>query len=90
MLDTETARAYCSPIDGGTDAASHRRNDMKWTTRAAFITKQGGSWSWVKWTHFDPNKHAAILAKAKELGAVAWDFGQADHFEADRYPHGSR
>lgn len=61
---------------------------MRFTTRAPFLV--GGRWRWVRWTHAEANHHAAILAKASELGAVAWDFGQADHFETARYPFGSR
>jgi len=59
------------------------------TCRAAFVVS--GRWTWVKWTGMgDGNKHAFILGKAAELGATGWDFGQADYFEADRYPHWSR
>jgi hypothetical protein len=53
-------------------------------TNAAFVVN--GKWTWVKWTHREPNKHAAIIGKAKELGATGWDFGQADHYPLDQYP----
>lgn len=46
-------------------------------TRAAFQIK--GRWKWVTWTHHHGNKHAAIIEKAKELGADRWDYGNADH-----------
>jgi hypothetical protein len=32
-----------------------------------------GRWSWVRWTHRNPNKREAIIAKAEELGASGWD-----------------
>ena len=44
------------------------------------------NWSWLKWDHKEPSKHAAIIDKAKEIGAVGWDFGQADHFRTDEWP----
>jgi hypothetical protein len=47
-------------------------------TTAPFLMPSGG-WVWVTWTNSIPNKHAAILEKKEELGAVAADFGQADH-----------
>lgn len=59
-----------------------------YTTNAPFLVKN--NWQWVRWTHSEPNRHAAILDKAKELNASAWDFGQADHYETSRYPFGSR
>ncbi len=61
------------------------RNAFK--TRAAFIVKPGGPWIWLTWDHNDPNKHGAILDKAKEIGAVGWDFSQAYHDFADRFRH---
>jgi hypothetical protein len=39
----------------------------------------GRSWTWHVWTHAHANKHAAIIEKARELRATAWDFGNADH-----------
>lgn len=51
------------------------KNSFK--TRAAFQIK--GRWKWYTWTHEEPNKHAAIIEKAKELGAERWDYGNADH-----------
>jgi hypothetical protein len=51
------------------------KNSFK--TRAAF--QIGGRWKWVTWVHEEPNKHAAIIEKAKELGASRWDYGNADH-----------
>ena len=53
-------------------------------TSAAFLV--GGKWTWIKWDHANPNKHAAIIAKSKELDAQGHDFGQADHHEASRFP----
>ncbi len=52
-------------------------NNAAMKTRAAFLLN--GKWQWKTWTHGDGNKHAAIIAKATELGAEGWDFGQADH-----------
>jgi aryl-alcohol dehydrogenase-like predicted oxidoreductase len=51
-------------------------------TRAPFLVN--GRWQWHTWPNHEANKHAAILDKARELGASAWDFGQADHDFADR------
>ena len=51
-------------------------------TRAPFFLN--GKWGWLRWTNTEPNKHAAIAEKAREIGAVSWDAGQADHVEADR------
>lgn len=39
-----------------------------------------GKWIWPTWIQVSGevgNSHAAIIDKAKELGATAWDFGQA-------------
>jgi hypothetical protein len=55
-----------------------------WRTRAAFCLAAGRPWVWFTWTHPHGNKHAAIIEKATELQAVAWDFGQADHGQVDR------
>lgn len=41
-------------------------------------------WQWHTWTNYSGNSHKAIIEKAQELGATAWDFGQADHELADR------
>lgn len=57
---------------------------MKMKTKAAFRLPGNRGWSWVTWTHSEGNKHAAIIDKARELNATAWDFGQADHGEFDR------
>lgn len=46
-------------------------------TRAAFLVR--GRWQWHTWTHSHASKHAAIVEKARELGAAGWDFGNADH-----------
>jgi hypothetical protein len=54
----------------------------EWKTRAPFLV--AGSWRWITWTHGAANKHAAMIDKAKELGAQSWDYGQADHELADR------
>lgn len=48
-----------------------------WRTRAPF--RVGGRWRQVTWNHHHGNSHVAILEKARELNADAWDFGQADH-----------
>lgn len=52
-------------------------------TRAAFLVL--GAWQWVAWTHYEPNHHAAIIAKAAELSATGMDFGNADHGELSRW-----
>jgi hypothetical protein len=57
---------------------------IPYTTLAAFYIR--GRWTWVRWTNREPNSHAAIIRKANELGADAWDFGQAEHHETSRYP----
>lgn len=46
-------------------------------TTAAFSFDAGSTWRWFTWKHANGNKHAAIIAKAAEIGANAWDFGQA-------------
>lgn len=52
---------------------------------AAFLVQ--GRWVWTKWTAAsDGNKHAMILAKARELGAKGWDFGGADYHHVSEYP----
>lgn len=48
-------------------------------TRAAFSMNGGVTWTWHVWTHAHANKHSAIVEKARELDASAWDFGNADH-----------
>lgn len=53
-------------------------------TRAAFMVPGSRGWRWVTWTHNHGNKHAAIIEKATELSASAWDFGNADHAESSR------
>ena len=53
-----------------------------WRTRAPFMVDN--KWQWVTWNHHHGNKHAAIVEKAQELGATAWDYGQADHGELGR------
>lgn len=63
-------------------------NSNSWKCRAAFILAAGGAWTWITFTHEGAdlgNKHAAIIGKAKELGAVAWDFSQAEYDRADRF-----
>jgi hypothetical protein len=45
-------------------------------THAPFLV--GGSWTWLTWSH-DLDLHAAIVAKAAELGAASWDASQASH-----------
>ena len=76
----DVARPYSARSPGG----------RSYTTRAPFMRPGARGWSWIKWTHGHANKHAAILEKAKEIGATAWDFGQADHFPTSEYPHQSR
>jgi hypothetical protein len=63
-------------------------NKNSYTTRAAFL--RGGRWGWIRWTHGDANKHAAILGKATEIGAQGCDFGNADHDETSRYSFETR
>jgi hemolysin-activating ACP:hemolysin acyltransferase len=55
-------------------------------TKAAFSTNGGATWGFVSWAHSTPNKHEAIIAKARELRASSWDFGQATHAELARFP----
>jgi hypothetical protein len=62
--------------------------DLRYRTRAAFMLPGRRNWQWVTWTHREPNKHAAIIAKANELGATSWDFGNADHYSLADYPGG--
>jgi hypothetical protein len=57
---------------------------LSYTTLAAFQFKD--TWRWVRWTHNEPNHHKAIPLKGEELGANAWDFGQAEHHETSRFP----
>jgi len=57
---------------------------MTYTTKAAFLVRH--RWTWVKWRHAEPNSHAAITSKARELNADAWDFGNADHYPTDQFP----
>jgi hypothetical protein len=59
-----------------------------YTTRAPFLV--ANRWQWVRWTHADANKHAAIHAKAGELGAAATDPSQADHYPTREYPFATR
>ena len=59
---------------------------LTWRVRAAFSRNGGRTWFWLTWTTDTANKHAAIIAKARELGATAWDYGNADHVETDRSP----
>ncbi len=58
-------------------------NSTSFRTRAAFHIGTSG-WQWVTWTHRHGSKHAAIVEKAKEIGASAWDMGNADHAESSR------
>ena len=62
---------------------------MTFTTKAPFLMKSG-KWSWHTWTNNEPNKHAAMLTKQTEIGAIGCDFGQADHYEVDRFPKFTR
>lgn len=48
------------------------------TVTAAFSFNGGASWTWRTFDFAGGNKHAAIVQKAKEIGANAWDFSQAD------------
>jgi len=70
------------PESDGADGSAPRAQRAMWRTRAPFLID--GRWQWVSWTHASGSKHAAIVEKARELGASAWDFGQADHEQADR------
>lgn len=47
--------------------------------RAAFMMPGTGVWAWRTWRTSESSAHAAVHAKAAELGAVAWDWGNADH-----------
>lgn len=62
--------------------------DPRYKTRAAFMLPGRRGWSWITWEHRDPSKHAAIIKKARELGATSWDFGNADHYSMADYPAG--
>lgn len=55
---------------------------IEFRTRAPFLIDN--RWLWITWSNHHGNKHAAILEKATELSATAWDFGQADHYETSR------
>ncbi len=55
-------------------------------TKAAFMLPGKRNWTWITWTNRHANKHAAIVEKAKEIGATQSDFGQAEHHEIDRFP----
>jgi hypothetical protein len=69
----------------GRSAGAPRTLGMKttltWRMHAAFSRNGGRTWFWVTWTTGEPNKHAAIIDKARELGVNAWDFGNADKTE---------
>jgi hypothetical protein len=52
------------------------------TIRSAFLV--AGRWTWVRFSFAGGNKHAAIIAKANELGATAWDFGNAEVSDVHR------
>lgn len=64
------------------------RTAIPYRTRAAFLINN--HWAWHTWTHAEPNKHAAIIDKSKELGATCHDFGNADHEEEDRWNYATR
>lgn len=57
-------------------------------TRAAFMLPGRRGWTWITWTHHEPSKHAAIVKKARELGATGYDVGNADHHSVRDYPGG--
>lgn len=52
-------------------------NAISFRIRAPFHIN--GAWKWLTWTTEDANKHSAMIAKAREIGATSWDYGQADH-----------
>lgn len=54
---------------------------MQFKVKAAFSKNGGASWFWLTWTENKSggNKHAAIIAKANEIGANSWDYGNADY-----------
>lgn len=52
-------------------------------TKAAFSTGYG--WKWITWNNTHGNKHAAIVEKARELGAKGYDAGNAEHEEIGRW-----
>lgn len=54
-------------------------NQLTFRTKAPFFFNN--KWNWINWTSNEPNKIAAIAAKAQEVGATSYDFGQADHNE---------
>jgi hypothetical protein len=62
--------------------ASGQARPVVYVTHAPF--EIGGRWKWHTWRHHEPEKHAAMIAKGKALGADAWDYGQADHDELSR------
>jgi hypothetical protein len=61
---------------------------MTYTTRAAFFIVD--RWRFIRWTHSESNLHAAVYAKAVELGARGYDTGNADHEETSRYSFSTR
>jgi hypothetical protein len=71
-------------MNDGTATTATTTKAAEWKTRAAFMVKPGAGWTWLTWSHAHGCRHAAIIEKARELGAVAWDFGQADHGEVGR------
>jgi len=48
-------------------------------TLAPFSFDNGATWRWVAWRHNEGNSHAAIIEKARELGANAWAYDQGHH-----------
>ncbi len=48
-------------------------------TKAAFMLPGSQHWIWLTWCHGPETKHAAIINKANEIGAIRWDFGNSDH-----------
>lgn len=51
---------------------------MCFKVKAPFSKNNGATWFWMTWTEnlSNGNKHLAIITKAKEIDANAWDFGQ--------------
>ena len=49
--------------------------------QAHFGSNATPSWKWLTWDNPEGNKHAAIILKAREIGASGYDCGNADHDE---------
>ena len=58
-----------------------------WGTWAPYLVD--GRWQWIGRRHNEGNKHAVMLAVAREVGATSWDTSQGHHGQLDRWPAGT-